>query len=766
MEKLEKLIKESFAARREIKVDEKNDSNYRFINKKVYKELLLYSGDTLENVILNGRGEISIDEIDNTKALCLKTNTDIENISPRPMSNITIKLDNLNLTEYNRMSYEIYIDSVGYQNFYFHFLFGNETNLTNHAPSIYPNKWTYVTFECTDILRDKIEKLSITPFLMGTPPEALPDIKVYVRNIKAEVVDKEYEEGWDTEKRIAYCHSGYLPNFEKTAITNYKETDTFKVINKDTLKEYVFDILEEKSSLQDRPYYVLDFSSIKEEGTYYIEIDNRVTQEFLISDRCFDSSIYKSMNFLKSLQCGVEVEGVHSACHLNCQSVHPITKQAVPNHGGWHDAGDVSQFEICTAEMAEAILDLASSVNKDEVMYDRLLEEARVGLNWLLRTRFGDGHRAMAITYNIWRKNVLDPDNLTVKYCKSEEGSFENFLASAALAVGARLFKDKDEIFSNWCKRIAIDDYNHATREYENKIYTVRWGEPIESQTMGTKALAACELYTITNDEAYLKDAYLATKIVMICQEKENAPINGFFYEDQMHKYILAYEHRGHEQSPIQGIARLYELTNDELVKKELYTSLDLYRNYVLESVKYTNPYNLIPGHIYHLDKINIDHFTLRPSETKEYGLDVLRKQVVKGINLGNNWYLRIMPISITRRGFHATLLSKTKAVSMIAKVLNDQKLKQIVVNQIEWILGKNPFASSTMYGEGHNYHPLYVAFSRQMVGALPVGIKTKDEEDLPYWPTINNAVYKEIWGHTTGKYLWVLADILEKGNN
>ena len=82
------------------KVDEKNDSNYRFINKKVYKELLLYSGDTLENVILNGRGEISIDEIDNTKALCLKTNTDIENISPRPMSNITIKLDNLNILQW------------------------------------------------------------------------------------------------------------------------------------------------------------------------------------------------------------------------------------------------------------------------------------------------------------------------------------------------------------------------------------------------------------------------------------------------------------------------------------------------------------------------------------------------------------------------------------------------------------------------------------------------------------------------------------------
>ena len=119
------------------------------------------------------------------------------------------------------------------------------------------------------------------------------------------------------------------------------------------------------------------------------------------------------------------------------------------------------------------------------------------------------------------------------------------------------------------------------------------------------------------------------------------------------------------------------------------------------------------------------------------------------------------MPIAYSRRGFHATLLSKTKAASILAKVFNDNKLKNIVKNQIEWVLGKNPFVTSTMYGEGYNYHPLYVAFSRQMVGALPVGFKTLGDKDLPYWPTNDQAVFKEIWGHTTGKYLWVLADIL-----
>ena len=140
-------------------------------------------------------------------------------------------------------------------------------------------------------------------------------------------------------------------------------------------------------------------------------------------------------------------------------------------------------------------------------------------------------------------------------------------------------------------------------------------------------------------------------------------------------------------------------------------------------------------------------------------------KQIEKGIKLADGVYLRRFPIAIQRRGFHATMLSKAKGVSMVANALNDKKLKQIVIDQFEWVLGKNPFASSTMYGEGYNYHPLYVAFSRQMVGALPVGIMTSGDEDLPYWPTRNNAVYKEIWGHTTGKYLWALSDVLKVKN-
>ena len=295
----------------------------------------------------------------------------------------------------------MYIEATGYQNFYCHFLFGNSGFKTNHAPSIYPNKWTYVTWEVDHIKRDNIEDLEITPFLMGCPPEALPIINIYIANISAELVDKDFDYGWGLDARIAYSHSGYLPVSRKIALTGVANDDYFTITNIDTNKVYKYKIKEKETNLG--KFYILEFTNVSETGTYVIELDDRKTEPFLIDFSCFDASIWKSLNFLRSLRCGEDVEGVHSACHLNCKTVHPDGRM-VPNFGGWHDAGDVSQFEIPTAEITHALCDMAIAQKANTFLYNRLLEEAKVGLNWLLRTRFGDGYRAMSITYNIWRK--------------------------------------------------------------------------------------------------------------------------------------------------------------------------------------------------------------------------------------------------------------------------------------------------------------------------------------------------------------------------
>lgn len=765
MTKVEELIEKSKYAHLPMNIDVEDDASSRWKKKTVYEKICLYHSNTLENVTLNGKASIDLSDeytYQNEMSLHFVADTKIENVTPRPFPSIKINLDNLDLSKYNRISLRVYPKAIGHVNFYFHFAFGDKGQEEVHAPSLNPNEWNIVSFEVSKISRNAVSQFSIAPFLMGCPPEAESKLEVFISDIFAEIVDEDADETWELDDRIAYSHSGYYLNLQKTAITSVLDEKTFKVLNDKDEIVLLKEVKEINSHLGS--YFVLDFTEIKVAGLYKVVIGNISSELFEISNNPLDASIWKSMNFLRMLRCGEDVPTVHSHCHLNCRTV-SSDGRSVPNFGGWHDAGDLSQFEICTAEMAHAILDLAEKYRSTNIdLYDRLMEEAKVGIIWLLRTRFGNGERALAVSYGIWRDNILTEDNETVKVSKSENGPFENLCAAATLAVAARLFKD-DGIFSSWCQRSAIEDFKFGIEGYASGIYTLRWGPNIDAQVAGEAMLASTELYVLTKDETYLEYIDKYSKIVLACQQQEypnwKKPLRGFFYEDPKHTKLLTYEHRGHEQTPVQALARALEVLPNHPSADLWKRGLELYAEYVTNTMEYTAPYNLLPAHVYPLEKINIERFTVPAAfGTKEEALEDLKLQAASGIKLDEDVYLRIFPVAIQRRGYHATMLSKTKGLSMIAKVLKREDLKQIVYDQLAWILGKNPFASSTMYGEGHNYHPLYVAFSPQLVGALPVGIKTLGHHDIPYWPTINNAVFKEIWGHTTGKYLWVLADL------
>ncbi len=765
---MEKMIKNSRFAHKEILADINDDANTRWLNKPVLSTKDIYNGDTLEGVIGPKDGSMTLsNKFANfgNSSLLITANTQVENVFPRPACGVTFQLPHVDYSEYNRLSAWVYIESVGHQNFYFHFSFGNNGAEENHAPSLVPNEWNHVVWEVSHIKRNDVTKLSVTPFLMGCPPEGLPELKVYIHNIRAELVKQDHDKGWQLDDRIAYCHTGYFNNAKKVALVASTPNKSFQVYN--YKEELVYEGLVKGCNSSLGSFYELDFSSLTTTGEYYLKIDERKTPMFAINDMPYLSSIWKSMNFLRMLRCGEEVVNVHSACHLNCRTVHP-NGSSVPNHGGWHDAGDVSQFEICTAEMAQAILELAEKYQyTDTDLYERLLEEAKVGINWLLQTRFGDGSRACAVSYSIWRSNVLKPDNKSVLISQAENGPFENLCSAAALSVAAQMYKESDAVFAKWCARSAVEDYQFGVDGYKKGIYTKRWGTNVDAQVVGCACMTACELYLLTCDNKYINEACNFANIILACQQSEypswDIPVRGYFYEDPAHTSILTYEHRGHEQTPIQGLARLLEIMPNHNDAEKWRHGLELYAEYVIWSIDKARPYNLLPAHIYEVDKLNAERFTIPATHgTIEEGMANLKQQAMHGIKLNEGVYLRLFPIAVQRRGYHATLLSKVKAVTMIAKVLDKTELGQIAIDQLEWIFGKNPFASSTMYGEGHNFHPLYVAFSRQMVGALPVGIKTLGDDDEPFWPTINNAVFKEIWGHTTGKYLWVLADLVE----
>jgi hypothetical protein len=111
-------------------------------------------------------------------------------------------------------------------------------------------------------------------------------------------------------------------------------------------------------------------------------------------------------------------------------------------------------------------------------------------------------------------------------------------------------------------------------------------------------------------------------------------------------------------------------------------------------------------------------------------------------------------------RGNSSVLLSESKALSTAAHIRGDLAADDLAQKQAQWLMGRNPFSASIMYGEGYDWTPLYSVRSGQMVGALPVGIETKGNADAPYWPTQICWTYKEVWTQPVGEWIWLMQDL------
>jgi hypothetical protein len=139
---------------------------------------------------------------------------------------------------------------------------------------------------------------------------------------------------------------------------------------------------------------------------------------------------------------------------------------------------------------------------------------------------------------------------------------------------------------------------------------------------------------------------------------------------------------------------------------------------------------------------------------------DAYVQQVRQGLPLGGDYYLRRFPVWFDFRGNDSVLLSQAKALSAAGQLRGDLPSENLAEKQAQWLVGRNPFSTSLMYGEGYDWTPLYSVRSGQMVGALPVGMETKGVHDAPYWPTQICWTYKEVWVQPVGQWIWLMQDI------
>jgi hypothetical protein len=736
-------------------INEADTANARWLRKPVLASRLLDDMEQTNHWSHLGRGQMSLTSErarDGRRSLRLvcPTKGDATSRSGRPWGECVARRDfeGEDWTGVNRLSFWVHPHLPGFKVISMLVKLRNEGAVK--VPDGYnreglnyfllkPDQWNQVVWEIPHLARDRVTAVEFIYRQQGNEPSATNVVCYDLDRLELQRVAPDPFEGWSLDPgRVAYSHSGYSLHQTKTAVASGLAATEFKLVDTQTGQP----VLTKPLQIRQTPvgqFQVLDFSEFNAPGLYRLDAGGVRTRAFTISGNVWEESAWKTLNFFHCERCGTAIPGIHDVCHQDWRASDRGTQVVI--NGGWHDAGDLSQGLINTAESCYAMFALAEQLRRQDAALARaLMQEARWGLDWMQKTRFGDGNRVTWATMDFWTDGVVgNADDMSVQ---PNNSPYENFTGAATEALAGRLLQTEDAALAAKSQRAAEEDWQFAVDKLKNPS--------LELASAG--ALASLELHRLTGGRQYAEKAIELGGVIVESQQREwmpwTMPLAGFFYTSPRHDRILHYFHRGHEQAPVVALAGLCRAFPQHADWMKWYSAVVLHSEYLKRLAEPTEPYGMLCASVYSLDESNDPRF---------------REQVRQGLPLSEKHYLRRFPVWFDFRGNSGTMLSQAKALSAAAALRRNEALFGLVERQLQWHVGRNPFCQSLLYGEGHDYAPQYTALSGDMVGSFPVGIQTRANEDTPYWPTANCYNYKEVWVHPAGRWLWILSDVMAR---
>ena len=634
-----------------------------------------------------------------------------------------------------------------------------------HYVTLLHGRWQQVVWEIEPLARDRVTSLELGYWVNKMFAAPGDRVGFEIARLELQRVEPDHVEGWRVAPgRLAYSHSGYHTNSPKSAIASGIDASEFRLLRLDGNVQGEIALAAPVRTMASRlgSFQLLDFSSVTQPGSYVLQAGASRTQPFPIAGDVWHGTIRKALNFFFGERCGFEVPGSHGVCHADWTAT--LGPQRLPLNGGWHDAGDLSQAGVNTAEATYAMFALAESMEAsggDPELVRPLIDEARWGLDWLLRVRFPGGYRIHFASNNLWTNGVLgDADDRTREALNNPN---VNYLAASAEAVAARVLRDRDPALAERARQVAEQDWGYALAGGEdapsNRNTSAFAATRMELAAAGV--LASLELFRTTGSPAYAAHAQEQVQVILDSQEGRyvgiDYPLAGFFYTGPDRDTIFHQFHRGNDQAPVVALARLCDAFPEHPEWMRWYAAVARYSEYQKESTRTTSPYDLLPAYVYHeRDTVQVPDSGALHLATRSAFLE----QVRRGLSMGGGYYLKTFPVWFARRGNYGVLLSQAKALATAARLRRDAAGLALAERQAQWVVGRNPFAQSTMYGEGYDWSQQYSVSSGDFVGSLPVGMITRGNDDAPYWPAANMYVYKEVWVHPVARWLWLMQDL------
>lgn len=633
--------------------------------------------------------------------------------------------------------------------------------------------------EIADLRRDRMQDISLSVSVNGRDLSSTGDVQFLIHDISAQQIPvPEKVNGWTPAPgHIIYSHTGYAASGTKTAICDAAHCGHEFQIVRDRDGATVYRGTVDCCDRTLGAFGIMDFTTLNIPDSYIISVDSLSSQPFSIGDcTLWDTSCWRVLNFIYCMRCGYPVPGVHSRCHTDLFCEHNGELHSFA--GGWHDAGDLSQQTLQTADVCFSLLRLYEQRrNTNPVLAARLREEALWGLDFVLRARMGDGYHASSMGLLIWQDGVVGSHD-DIKSVRKQNLPYDNFLYSAYEAYAATVLDDgTDPILVDYLRRVAAEDYDFALTGFDTYGFG-GWISPYEhtyctgeSQFMATASWAASQLYALTGLSRYADDARRYADYVLSCQCTTpigQSGISGFFYRNPDHRSVVHYIHQSREQLFMYALEALCRLQPEHPDCARWTRSIADYGHYLKSLMAFTAPYGMIPAGIYRDDEYTdtaafYSVHLFPPADAPQR----FKEQAAGGVSIAPGYFVKRFPVWFNIfNGNLAVHTSMGEAAAVCARVLGDDSLRDIAREQLYWIVGKNPFDQSLIYGEGYRYPSLNNFSSGELVGAMPVGIRTLGDSDEPYWPQINNACYKEVWLTSAGKWLSLVASTDSDADN
>lgn len=516
--------------------------------------------------------------------------------------------------------------------------------------------------------------------------------------------------------KIRINQIGYEQHGPKSAVyqgtaDELREVTTFTIVNESGNEVYTGSITDTTRTIEGwhgmvmqgngDHFTTLDFSEFQEPGTYSIICNDEHSFSFVIdTNLLFKSTFtdqlacYKKMRYYGEEDRKLIVQG---------------TTDTVDIFGGYKEAsGDASkhlshlQFSNYLGgqenPMLTWVLLRTYEQNKQTVaelaLETQLFEEVAFGADYLMRSQHEEGWFYTTI-FNFWdetkertvcayQAGLAIPDSFTyidiIEVTDDYRSSFRagGGIAIAALAKTATQGISSDEYSSEQYLQAAIKGYNYIKNNNDSLCYN---GKPniIDDYCA---LMASIELYKATAIESYKIDADEWADKLIGKQQPE-----GWFASDD--STLRPYYHGAEEGLPLIALIYYLEIAPEktgaiqEVVRKNIAWYLQISAD--------NNPFNAVK--LYASPYVNdtlleprVSYFMPKRNET-------------------GYWY----------QGENARLASLTTALLCAAQLLQSDftvgsdSISTLAMDQLNWILGKNPFEICMLYGFGQINNPDYV---------------------------------------------------------